>query len=261
MSFLIFITIFISVSCIPKMGTVLFYPICRELQKEIIVSDKRDYSRIEGSNHIVYFKNENYLYVKEVSYSVEKNLEYLTKEFGFIPNHKVNIIIYNDYNEMAQKTKLGSGMAAVGAYYSGTVSILDNPKNKSGSVNTDSVILHELTHYILDYMCGGNIPVWFTEGVALYEEYKVFNHQWPIKRNGNFYSYGDLQNRFSEIDEISAYSQSFMIIDYIISNFGMKSVNDIIIQLSTGKSVEQAVEKVLKITIEELFNGYRVKAQ
>ena len=38
--------------------------------------------------------------------------------------------------------------------------------------------VHELTHLVVDDLAGGNFPVWFTEGSALYMEYMLLGYEW-----------------------------------------------------------------------------------
>ena len=255
---LFLLTVFFSIY--PCFGKVILYPIYREFKKNSMSYQNARFNVEKSENFRVHYQDSSRECIEMVIDNAEKSLKVLIEDFDYKLDCKIDIIIYPEYREMAKKIGLGTGSTAMGVYYSGIISILE-PK-KWIRENSDIVrvftaegpVLHELTHYVIDYKTCGNVPVWFTEGMALYEEYKVNNVQWAYGKNiESFYSPNELQNDFYSLDEISAYKQSFIIVKYIEDNFGNEAVKKIIGLLKSGSSLEQAFIRIIKMDMKELF--------
>lgn len=255
---LFFLTIYInSYPCTLK---VVLYPIYREMAKSSFVENSQNFSITETDNFRIYYKNSSSQYIDMIKDNAEESLENIMIDFNYDLKEKINIIIYPEYSEMADKIGLGTGSMAMGVYYEGTISILEPQKwiaqgsNMNEIFKREGPILHELTHYMIDYMSGGNVPVWFTEGVALYEEYRHNNIEWAAeKKYTSYYSVDEINGKFYELDEIKAYKQSFLIIKYICDKYGMESIKNIIKELRVGKSIDESIKDELNIGMEELF--------
>jgi len=255
---LFFLTIFINNS--PCMTKLIFYPVYREIKKECFVLGVGDFLLEETENFKIYYHDVNYSYVDIVKDSAEKSLKLILEDFKYEPCGKINVVIYPEYREMASKIGLASGSTAMGVYFGGTISILDpskwikNNDNMAGVFQKDGPMVHELTHYIVDYMTGGNIPVWFTEGIALYEEYRVNGVEWlPNKKYQKYYEIEELDKDFYGLDEIKAYRQSFIMVKFIGDNFGIRCLISIVKELGMGKTIDRAAKKVLNMDVEEIF--------
>jgi hypothetical protein len=255
---LFFLTMYInSFPCTVKVAV---YPLYREFMKESLVHKDTRFIMEEGNGVNIYYKDSSSYCVGMVKDTAETSLKMLLRDFGYRPESKIDIIIYPEYSEMADKIGLGDGSKAMGVYYGGTISILEPGKWIEDKADMEDIfikqgpILHELTHYMLDYMSGGNMPVWFTEGVALYEEYRVNGVKWaPYNYYTGYYSVNELDNKFDELDETKAYKQSFLIMKYVGENFGIESIKNMLSELRMGKSVCQVIKSTLKIEMDELF--------
>lgn len=255
---LFFFTIY--TNSFPYIIKVIMYPMYREVLKEGLIGNSRDFNIVDTRDFIIYYKNPSQKYMDMIEKNATQSLRSILSDFDYVPKDKIYLIVYPEYNEMADKIGLGSGSTAMGVYYGGTISILDPEKwIDDCSVineifNREGPILHELTHYIVDYMSGGNVPVWFTEGIALYEEYRHNNIEWAAdKAYTSYYGREELEKGFYELDEVKAYKQAFLIVKYICDIYGMESLKSIIKGLRSGKSIDQVVEKELYIGIEKLF--------
>jgi hypothetical protein len=255
---LFFLTLYFNNS--PYVAKVIFYPMYRELKKQNFITGCVNYSVLESENCRIFYKNIRYDTLKMIKDGVEENLKNILDDYGFRLKSKVNIIVYSEYNEMAEKIGLDSSSMAMGVYYGGIISILDpvkwiqNQKKISEIFTRDGPMVHELTHLVIDYMASGNIPVWFTEGAALYEEYRLNNVMWAeSKVYKEYYDIKELERNFYNLDEIKAYKQSLLVVKYIGDNFGMEGITYIIRQLRTGKSIDQAIYNVLHMSKQELF--------
>jgi hypothetical protein len=255
---LFFLTIYMnSFPCTVK---VVFYPIYREIAKKSFVENSMDFNALETTNFRIYYRDSSGIYINMIEDNAEQSLERLLEDFDYSLRDKIDIIIYPEYSEMAGKVGLGTSSMAMGVYYEGTISVLEPEKwirpglNMHDVFKKDGPVLHELTHYVLDYMSGGNMPVWFTEGVALYEEYRHNDVEWAQdKIYTTYYSVDEIKEKFYELDEIKAYKESFLVIKYIGENYGIKSIQNIIKDLRYGKSIDQSIKKELNMELEDLF--------
>jgi len=233
----------------------------REILKGWLMIDNRDSSVKRTDNFNIYYKDVDSSCIDMIGRVAEKSLALVQKDFNYGVAKKINIIVYTDYEEMAHKIGLGStGSTAMGVYYGGIISILEPSKWIKDKKNIGEVfekqgpMVHELTHYILDYMTCGNIPVWFTEGMALFEENRVHGTEWaPGRLYESYYSPDELESNFYKLDEVKAYRQSFLVVRHIVQNYGMEAIIDIISGLKSGKSMNQASKSALGMSVEEIF--------
>lgn len=262
---LFFFTIFFSTY--PCFGKVMLYPLYREISKNSFLFTNKHFKAEESMNFRVHYEDSSLEYVGMVIDNAERSLKALSGELGYMPDGKIDIIIYPEYGEMANGIGLGTGSTAMGVYYGGIISILEPEKWIGKRADICEIfyqkgpVLHELTHYIIDYKTRGNIPVWFTEGIALYEEYRVNRVEWAEgAKLKAYYSFEQLQNDFYSLDETSAYKQSFMVVKHIYDNYGAGSIEEITKMLNEGRSINQAFIRAINMDTKELFKEafYRV---
>ncbi len=244
----------------PYTGKVIFYPLYREYKKGNMLSDVSGFKLRETDNFLIYYKSMTPYYLDIIEKDAEKSLKNVQNDFKYTSAGKIIIVIYPKYSEMASRIGLGTGSPAMGVYYEGAISILDPAMWMDKSRDAEYLferqgpVLHELTHYIVDYMSCGNVPVWFTEGVALYEEYRANNVEWANnKKYLSYYTIDELSKNFYGLDETKAYRQSFLILKYIGTNYGMDSIINIIKKLGEGKSIDMSIREVIKLDIDGLF--------
>lgn len=248
----------------PCINRVLIYPVYRDLVKDKLTLECTNFNISESSNFRLYYKSIDLDYVKQLLDDAEGNLYSVTRDFQNVSGEKINIIIYPEYEMMMRTMELGVGSPAMGAYYCGTIGVLEEEKS-SGNLRIDrykkkSLILHEITHCLLDYMSNGNMPSWFTEGAALYEEFRVYNIEWAENEvYSDHYSLDELEKNFCSLDEIKAYREAFLIIKYIADNYGYEGINSIVKKLGEGKSMKQALQGAINADIDVLLTNGLIK--
>lgn len=231
-------------------GRIFIYPIYKRLARANFTRVYADSRSMENDSIRLLYEGRHSDYVKLIADDAETAFERLSTDYKYIPAGKVDIIIYPDYKEMSSIMALGAGSPALGAYYCGTIGILGS----DGTLVKKGLVLHELTHYVIDYMTGGNVPAWFTEGAALYEEYRVYEREWASSMKYlDFYSTDELEDNFYGLDEIKAYKESYLVLKYIGENYGMEGIRKIIGEFRTGKSSADAVKTALGTDIDSLF--------
>lgn len=246
----------------------IFYPLYREIKKESIKEENSKFNIIETSNFYLYYRDNSKDNIHIILNNAEDSLSKLKEEFNFENNEKITVIIYPEYKEMANKIGLGNGTMAMGVYFGGIISILDPTKwidtKYEGGENVDlkevynreGPMVHELTHYIVDHLTAGNVPIWFTEGLALYEEYIINNTEWASsKQYFEYYTIEEMEKSFNSLDEVKAYRQSFLIVKYIGESYEKKALLNILKELGKGNTISQAIKKTIGIKIEDVYNN------
>ena len=85
-------------------------------------------------------------------------------------------------------------------------------------------------------MAGGNFPVWFTEGSALYMEYMLLGYEWGRELgSADIYSIEELTDDFYRLDEYQAYRQAFLEVSDIIERIGWDGYLDLLQELGDGQ--------------------------
>lgn len=254
---LFFLTIYLS--SFPYGVRVIFYPMCREIKRQSFALNIRGFKIMDSANFRIYYRASSAGIINMVDDDAEEDLAKVMEDYDYHIKNKIDVVVYSEYEEMASKIGLGAGSTAMGVYYEGIIGILDPAKwvqsneNVKDTFKKDGPVAHELTHYILDYISGGNVPVWFTEGAALYEEYRINGAIWGEGiEYKSFYSMKELENGFYKLDETKAYRESFLIVKYIGDNYGISAIREIAAELGSGRSMGQAVEKVLVMPEDEL---------
>lgn len=249
----ILVLMFIGIGTHPKLARIIYYPVCKNVMNDVFIWKCSDYKCLEGNHTRIYYCTNDMDYIRNIMDYAEDSIYILSGKYGFKPTQKVDIIVYKKYDDMAQMMALGTGSPALGAYYCNTIGLM-GPGKYGSSEDIESLLLHELTHYMLDLRTRGNIPAWFTEGVALYEEYDVYNTIWDAdEKFSDYYSLDELSGNFYGLDEVKAYKESFMIVKHIVDNYGTASISKISSELKAGKSFDQAALKILHKDMEHIF--------
>lgn len=237
---------------------VYFYPIIKSTQKFAITSNVKDYEKIETDNFIIRYdesQSQNALMSLEIA---EKYYNDMVKLFRHAPKNKIEMILYKNGDEMMKNTGLNDGSYPIGVYYGGVVHILppeewiEDDDNFEEIYEKDGPVVHEIAHYIVDEITNGNYPMWLTEGVALYAEYKITGSEWGKDMNDDYISIEDLEERFNELNQEVAYRKSFNIVKNMSDKWGVEKLNNMLYSLGKGNRLNKVTEAVFKVNLYEI---------
>lgn len=211
-------------------------------------------------------------YILRVDKLIERSklsiLEWFQKD---LPDFKVNIYIYKDNDSLREGLK----RRGHGLYPSHMVACMideDKENNIRRSINIyeppttddnfynkkeyDHVIFHELIHYITD-MIYGKLPEWLTEGIAKYLDgsYKeditnlmtiINEYEIPDISNmrGDFFiykTYEELDGILKEKTIYNGYDLSYLMVRYIIEQYGKEYLNNLMQNKEEIKKIEQTI--------------------
>lgn len=200
--------------------------------------------------------------VSRVIEQAERQLGLVSGYFEYHSESRITLIIYPNRNDLEAGLRLSSDGTTLGAFYAGTVSII-SPKvwGEEGDQAEEGLYIHELTHLIMEEMAGGNYPIWFTEGMALYQEYINTGFEWG--REYIFekapYSVEELTRGFNDLDQVLAYKQSFLLVKEMMQRSARSDVIKLFDRLKTGEAFPLAFEKAMGYTLKDLENDIEHK--
>jgi len=216
-----------------------------------------EYKIKNTANFSIRYSKQDANVLDRVVYQAEKQYNTVTDYFGYCPCDKITLIVYPNKQELKKGLRLSSGDTTLGAYYSDTIGILSpNQWGEAGEQAEEGLYIHELTHLLMDKMASGNYPIWFTEGMALYQEYINTGFEWGqnyVFKN-NPYSSEELTNHFNNLDQVIAYRQSFLLVKAIMDTNHKDKILALFIKLKSGEAFERAFEESLNFTLHELEN-------
>lgn len=224
----------------------LFKKTERRYISQKIISSCTGFNYVENGYARIYYTDEDSEYINVIKSTVDLYYPLLAADFGFEAPLAV-IVIYPDEESMLSNINSSSIDAPMGAYYGGIINIISprlisdgfsEAANKNFFLDKGPII-HELTHFLLDKKTNGNYEMWFSEGLALYYEYKYTAFEWrsDLKEQSKEIKLSQLRRNFRDLDEPSAYRRAFDIVNDIALMEGEGRLRDIVDILSGGGSI------------------------
>lgn len=201
--------------------------------------------------------------------TAERYYNSVTNDYCFKSTKPLVVVVYSSRQELNGVFGWPASISAMGAYHAGVIRVLtpqawilpgDEGQMERAFMNSGPMV-HELTHLVLDKVTEGNIPRWFTEGVAQNEEYKLTGFQFG---GGNYsfdkklpYDFRKMDKGFDNLpDQTLAYRQCFSAIQYMEQEYGPDSVHQILNVLAGGGSISKAIDEVLRVNLEEFQSDW-----
>ncbi len=131
----------------------------------------------------------------------------------------------------------------------------------------EAVLKHEVCHLLLHDQLGNNLPKWFDEGLCqwvsegaaeiLLQQKSTILHQAAL--SGLLFTLDQLTFRFPNggKDLILAYEESRSVVDYIVDRHGQGAVQELVVRLKGGESMEQAVPSALSVSLQAFEGQWR----
>jgi len=107
-----------------------------------------------------------------------------------------------------------------------------------------------------------NMPSWLDEGLAMYaeEELPVGNQNAlgaAIKKNSllSLRSMTTYSGDSSVVDLY--YGEAWSVVDFMFTTYGQNTIRDLLAELNTGTSQDQALEKIIGVDLDGLEDAWR----
>ncbi|MDD2572896.1 MAG: peptidase MA family metallohydrolase [Bacillota bacterium] len=214
------------------------------------------YTVKETEDFVIRFSAGDVGVVGRVEDQAKRQLNQVSEYFGYKPGKKIYLTVYHDRDYLQKGLRLPCRGTTLGAYYAGTISVLSpNVWGDEGDEAEEGLYIHELTHLIMADMAGGNYPMWFTEGMALYQEYLNTGFEWGkeyIFRRMP-YSLDELTDNFAGLDQYLAYKQSFLLVKTLVEREGRDKTLELFQALKENTPFDEAFRKVFGYLPEDLY--------
>lgn len=221
-----------------------------------------EFNVYETENFIIKYTDEDEDVVKDIGGIFEKSYKVEGLHYDYYPKGKTIVFVYSDQESMWDYQQSVKGQAVMGLYNMGIIHVLspkaylDQIQINEKNFEENGPILHEYVHRIIDDRSGGNIELWLTEGLALYEEYAVDGTEWAEGFIYERYFTGDeLRNSFMELDETQSYKQSLDIVRGLIEEHGRDNIISLLDELNKGSTLDEAFLKVYGNDLNEYIDS------
>ncbi len=241
---------------------VSFYPVVKNIEKARVLKYAEDFEVLETEHFIIRYEKEDEEYARLTGNIADKYYESICSMYEYAPFSKSDVIIYKNEKGFIENLRLSRGDTPIGVYYSGVINILSpgiwihDSENLNHIYEFNGPVIHEFAHLLIDDITRGNYPMWLTEGLALYTEYKLTGFEWQAyDTNDHKVTLEDLNKGFDDIDQFVAYRKSFEIVKEISDTWGFEKLNNMLDILGKGSSINQSARAVLKTNIFE-YKGF-----
>ncbi|MDP3730202.1 MAG: hypothetical protein Q8R14_01590 [Candidatus Omnitrophota bacterium] len=191
---------------------------------------------------------------------LEKAYFEVGKDLAYFPKTKTGVFLYSE-NDFKNIFKMP---AAVRAFYDGNMRI-PVPDKRMGHEEFLKHIYHEYTHALLSAKTMNNCPVWFSEGIATWEELDKSGCSLKdlsvSSEKINGITLASLNKEF-EKNEIGPnmaayYLLSYTLAAYIIESWGMEGLRDILKRLADGQHVVNAIDDEFLLSEKEFERRWK----
>lgn len=214
----------------------------------------KDVDSFETDHFIIKNRGADKNTAKELGNLLEKSYDLIGKEFNYYPAQKTPTFIYGSMENFWENNKALDGQAVMGLYQMGVIHIVV-PEVFGMDLyefEKNGPVLHEYTHKAIDDLSGGNIEIWFTEGVALLQEYKQYGTEWgKTMEFDDRYTLEELRGDFMSLDSVKAYRQSFEIVKDIYDDYGKDKMLELLNELRKGNDMGNAFSHIYGETLQK----------
>lgn len=211
---------------------------------------------VENSEHFeIYYTIDDKIYAKHILKILEKNYDKIINDLkpSQLPIIKVRLYpTQKDFFQSIQEYNRKDWVVGI-TWGKDEIRML-SPNNKETSHSYNEIVktaIHEFTHIVCIHLNSyASQQRWLWEGIALYEAGQTRNLEKLRINNNNLPSLFELN---TNIDYL--YNLSYSLIEYIVNNWGMEKVRELIVENGD-------IEKVLHISKEEFerdWHNYLIK--
>lgn len=183
-------------------------------------------------------------------------------DLDHFPEGDIPVILYTkrDFKEITESPDWAGGL------YDGKIRVpVGGLKETTDELK--ALLYHEYTHVVIGYVTKGRCPQWLNEGLAIFEESRFIPvHQGvlreaarddkliPLSRLG--VSFTSLKGKKARL----AYEESYSFVKYLIDNYGIFRLADVLSGLSGGRPVSDVISGIYKgynLKLEDLIREWR----
>jgi hypothetical protein len=209
-----------------------------------------------------YEGNQNF--ARELAEAASQGLEFNAAQSGLTVEAPIDIYVYASTDDLKDAVLYEPSWTGGQAFPDHNIVILGI--SESDLAWGRDAIVHEITHVLvghLTFSCLGDVPTWLNEGLAVYSEGGLD----PISqrqlddavRQDTLLTIRSLSSGFSEVAEKAylSYSQSYSIVKFLIETYGQEEMNDLLLSLRDGLTIDEALLQTYGFDVEGLEEAWR----
>ncbi len=194
--------------------------------------------------------------VSNLNHDLERARRQIGRDLDLMPERRFTVILYRrpQYRRVVQAPIWSGGV------FDGKIHIPlredDNPPYQQRT------LYHEYSHALIHEFARNNIPLWFNEGFATYQEYRQSDGYYRYQRlpanppAQHLLKFQDLSSMFKDTENREktrlAYEYSYSIMEFLEERFGVSSFKRILQETRRTSTFKDAVENELNRSIESL---------
>ncbi|MFB6344836.1 MAG: peptidase MA family metallohydrolase [bacterium] len=177
-------------------------------------------------------------------------------DLDLFPENKFTVILY----EQPQFRRVIQAPVWSGGVFDGKIHL--PYRSESSQPYTTRSLYHEYTHALLYHIARNNLPLWFNEGFATFQEYRQSRDRFKyrqLKQNRpekNISSLSDISEIFKQKTDREkarlAYEYSYSLIDFLEDRYGLILIKRIIQRTGEEGSFKKAAESILNRSLNSL---------
>lgn len=221
-----------------------------------------EFNIYETEHFIIKYTDKDEDIVSNIGKMFEKAYNIAGERYDYYPENKTIVFLYDSQQSLWDYQRSVRGQAVMGLYNIGIIHILspkaymDDTEMALIYFEENGPVLHEYVHKVIDDISGGNVELWLTEGLALYEELDVFGVEWVEGyKYDNCYNHTEFRNEFNKLEATKSYRQSLDIVSCLVENHGRQSIMELFKELVKGNDMDTAFENVYKFSLNDFIDS------
>lgn len=183
-------------------------------------------------------------------------------DLKYFPDSRTVVFFYSQ-DDFGSIFKMPSSARA---FYDGSIRI-PLPGRRMAASELSGHLYHEYTHAVVSAKTGNNCPVWLSEGLAVWEEYR--NREAEISRiirntiEEKQISLAYLYSPFDLRDEgkntlVSQYLLAYSVVKFIADGWGLDGLRNLLVRLKNGQHVVNALDDELLLSEKEFEKRWKL---
>jgi len=197
---------------------------------------------------------------------LEEGWDTLTEKYGFEPESPVLIEMFDKTEDFAVRSVGIPDIGPLVGICFGKVITLISPDTLSA--NWQEIVWHEFMHVVTLQMTKNRMPRWLSEGISVWEETQ--GRPYWGRRQGLDLVRGAQENKLLPVGSLNdgfsgarssadlgfAYFQSYLVIDYIASEFGFDKLVELVHQYALIKEDTDRFQEVFNMSLDTFDDGF-----
>jgi len=234
------------------------------------------YKKYESEHFVVYLKNKDEILKDLILEKLEKIYQIYGEIFGYFPQDKIIVEVYNRKQEFYFATTLGEEIVkksgVVGICKFNKIMLL-SPQNLPFGYRWIDTLAHEYVHLVINRITDYTFPLYLHEGTARYFDTLYRSKEslcftpgnlkllLDAKKNNRLINFNEMKGSLVYFDNQQKIELSFVelasFVEYLIKQFGQEKYVDFVKNYKFCKDEKELYKKIFGKEFEEIFVSWR----